>query len=82
MSVLLAIPTYGFTVPLKLAIIAHTLAVLFYIMFLVVFGERQVIEGAVPAVLAVVLFAMLSYAWQRVKQSEERIRQRQIQSVP
>ena len=82
MSVLLAIPTYGFTVPLKWAIIAHTLAVLFYVMVLVVFGEGHVIEGAIPAFIAVVLCALLSHSWQRVKQKEERIRQHQIQKVP
>jgi len=80
-AALLAIPTYGFTVPFHYAVVAHTLAVLFYIGVLLLFGAGHVIEGAIPAVLAVVLCAILSHTWQHAKQRRERIEQQQMQRV-
>ena len=78
---MLAIPTFGFTVPFHYAVAAHTLAVLFYIGVLLLFGAGHVIEGAIPAVLAVVLCAILSHTWQHAKQRRERIEQQQMQRV-
>jgi CHASE2 domain-containing sensor protein len=76
-AALLAIPSYGFTVPFHYAVIAHALAVLFYICVLLLFGTGHVIEGAIPAVLAVVLFALLSHSLQQAREKHERIQQQQ-----
>jgi hypothetical protein len=76
-AALLAIPTYGFTVPFHYAVVAHTLGVLFYIGVLLLFGAGHVIEGAIPAVIAVVLCALLSHSWQHAKERRQRIQEQQ-----
>ncbi len=78
---LLAIPAYGFTVPLTLAIIAHLLAVGFYILTLLVFGERHVIEGVLCPLIAVIICATLSHPLQRVRHKQEQQRQQQNQHI-
>jgi len=59
-SLLLAIPTYGFTAPMRYAVVAHILATLLYLGLLLLFGQGFVIEGAICVVILATLFAMCS----------------------
>jgi hypothetical protein len=59
-SLLLAIPTYGFTAPMRYAVAAHILATLVYLGLLLLFGQGFVIEGAIFIVILATLFAMCS----------------------
>jgi hypothetical protein len=59
-SLLLTIPTYGFTAPMRYAVAAHILATLVYLGLLLLFGQGFVIEGAIFIVILATLFAMCS----------------------
>jgi hypothetical protein len=56
-SLLLVIPTYGFTSPLLYVIIAHIIATLVYAGLLLFFGDGFVIEGALVVLILTILFA-------------------------
>jgi len=80
-AALLAIPTFGFTTPFSWAVIAYILALLFSMFILLLLGPGRVIEGIIPIILIVVLFAMLSHAIQQAKEKQKRIeQQKQIQT--
>ena len=79
-ATLLTVPTFGFTTPFSWAVIAYTLALLFSMFILLLLGPGRVIEGIIPIILIVVLFAMLSHSIKQAKEKQKRIeQQKQIQ---
>jgi len=60
-SLLLAIPTYGFTTSIHEAVIGHLAGTLIYIGLLLLYGQGFVIEGALCALILTTLFAVGSH---------------------
>jgi hypothetical protein len=59
-SLLLAVPTYGFTAPMRYALVAHIIATLAYVGLLLLFGDGFVIEGALVVLILATFFAFCS----------------------
>ena len=77
----LAVPAYGFTVPLTLAVASHILGMVLFIGGRWFLGRSYILWDALPSILVLTVIAVLSQAWHSVKEQEEQLREKE-RSLP